>query len=128
MGGFWYNISMDIDAVAASVKYDDLVLKALLKIGKKYDIAYKNYLLKVYGDRELHSLYNAMREQAKLEDKLSKPKDKWLVVKFPSQTVFKFLDDLFRPKYGDNWLHDKKTFVKVCKKEELIKPWLIRKP
>lgn len=118
---------MDIDAIAHSVKYDDLVLKAIIKLGRKYDIGYKEYLLKVYGDRELHSLYNAMRAQAELDDKIKK-KDKWLIVKFPSQTVYKFLDDLFAPKYGENWLSDRDTLIKVIKKEELIKPWVIRNP
>ena len=117
---------MDMEAIADSVKYDKLVLEAIKKIGNKYANWTRDYLLNVYSDPQLHSLYRRMRDTNKLDDKLSKPKVHRLKAKFPSMIVLKFLDDLFAPKYGDDWLEDKDKFNKVCKKEELIKPWLVR--
>lgn len=117
-----------VDELLESASRDVKLQNALKNITVKYDEKIKKELTYIYADMELRSIFNALREEAKIEDRLSKSKDRKLCIKIPNNTVYRFLNDVFSPSYGSNWLSDKTILNKVIRKEELIKPWVIRKP
>lgn len=110
-----------IDEVAAQVSNEERTRKAISILMTNKDEATREYLTKIYSDPELHSIYNGLRSEASLDDKLNKHEDRKLSIKFPNPTVFKFVDDVMKVKYGDEWLQDKRIFY-----EDLIVPWVIR--
>lgn len=93
----------------------------------KIDERTKQYLLRCYSDPELLGIYQAMREQDKIDRKMSKSKLQRKIISFPNQIVYRFLDDLFTPKYGHDWLEDTKKLKKIMINEDLIKPWIVSK-
>lgn len=113
----------NLDELAENTARDERTRKAIKILASKYDEKYKEYLLWVYSDPKLRSLYNSMRMAYEVDKNLKDTKR--LVVKYPNMIVYKFLDDVFKPKYGDNWATDKEVLAKVLKKEDLIQPWRI---
>lgn len=85
-----------------------------------YSDKYQKIVLATYESPEVRSLYTALRT----EDQISKKKTHRQLIKFPNAYVLHFLDDQFSPKYGPEWLSDKKTLIRVMKNEDLIKPWI----
>jgi len=118
-----YNVVMSfIDELAESTAKEIRVKKALTILAHKYDESTKVYLTTIYSDPSIQDSYNALREAAKYH-KISDPRR--LVVKYPNMIVYKFLDDVFAPKYGPDWATDKTILAKVLNREDLIQPWKI---
>lgn len=117
----------NINDVAEQMKADPLTRASLQIMVDKLDERAKKYLLYCYSDPELLGIYEAMRQQAAIDNRLSKTPAQRKIISFPNQIIFKFLDDLFSPRYGKNWLMDQNTLLKICRREELIKPWIVGK-
>jgi hypothetical protein len=98
--------------------------KALLKMVASLNERTKKHILACYTDSELHAIYNGMRQEASL-NKNTKSKVHRRIIKFPNMIIFTFLNDLFAPKYGEDWLTNKATLRKVIVREDLIKPWIV---
>lgn len=111
-----------IDDLAEQISNEERTRKAISILMTKKDESTREYLTKIYSDPEIHSIYNGLRAEANLDDKLKKHEDRKLSIKFPNVTVYKFLDDVMKVKYGDQWLQEPKIFY-----EDLIKPWIIRR-
>lgn len=117
----------NINDVVDQLNADSQVRTAINLMVNKIDERTKKYLLRCYSDPELLGIYQAMREQDKIDRRMRKAATQRKVVSFPNQIVYNFLDDLFRHKYGDNWLLDTPTLMKIMRNEDLIKPWIISK-
>lgn len=111
-----------IDELAESTAKEIRVKKALKILAHKYDESTKVFLTAIYSDQSIQDSYNALREAAKYH-KISDPRR--LVVKYPNMIVYKFLDDVFSPKYGPDWATDKTILAKVLNREDLIQAWKI---
>ena len=116
----------NIHGVADQLGADQESRIALLRVVSKLNKTHRTHLIQCYTDQEIIDIYNGMRQEAKLSPN-SKSKVHRLIVKFPSQIVYTFLDSLFAPQYGEDWLTDKKILKKVIFNEDLIKPWVIGK-
>ena len=124
-----YNTYMaNLDDLAEQVSREERIRKAIKIVATKYDLGTKEYLLNIYSDQKIANLYQALRDESSL--KTRKQRDDTanhrLIVKYPSQTVYKFLNDVFSPKYGEGWASNKDTLMKVMRDEDLIKPWCIQ--
>lgn len=98
--------------------------EALDKIAIDYSEKYRRIILDTYTNLELRSMYNAIRESNDLNAKVKSGSPMRQILKIPNAYVLHFLNDVFTPEYGENWLKDKKTLWKIIKNEDLIKPWL----
>lgn len=111
-----------LDEIADRISNEERTRKAIsILIGNK-DIATREYLTKIYSDPELHSIYNGLRAEANLYDATAHGEDRKLSIKFPNPTVYKFIDDVMKVKYGEDWLNNSKIFS-----EDLVIPWIIRR-
>jgi len=102
------------------VKADAEVKKIFETIVGGYSKKYRDIVAATYESGEVRSLYEAMRN----ESQISKKKTHRQLLKIPNAYVLHFLNDQFEPKYGPDWLSDKQTLLKVCRNEDLIKPWI----
>ena len=106
---------------------------ALVRVAQRLDEATRTYLTAVYSDPQILHLYDEYRMQNEQRFRASaskrlfeKPVSSFTPsLKFPSNTVYRFLDDIFTPVYGPEWLTDTPTLRKVIKNEPLIKPWVL---
>lgn len=115
-----HTMRKNIQEVAEKMKADERVRSSLAILSARLDDRYRTILEHTYFDNQLHDIYNAYREASRLN-----PSDTMrTLVKFPNAYVYHFLNDLFTSQYGKEWLTDKQLFLKVCKKEELLQPWL----
>jgi len=114
----------NIHGVADQIGADQQSRMALLKVVSKLNHTHRVHLIQCYTDPEIIDIYNGMRQELKLSPN-SKSKAHRLIVKFPSQIVYTFLNSLFSPQYGDDWLTNKRVLKKVVSNEELIKPWVV---
>lgn len=108
-----------IDEVAESVSREVRTQKAISILMSNKDEATRRYLLAVYSDPELHNIYNGLRADASLNNSIMD--DRKLTIKFPNPTVFKFVSDVLKVKYGDEWLQNPKIYY-----EDIVIPWVIR--
>lgn len=115
---------MSINEVFDQISTAQDVRKSLDNIASTYSKRYKDIVMHTYTSDEIRSLYNAMRETNEINDKVNARSTIKQILKIPNAYVLHFLNDMFAPKYGDDWLKDQKTLWKVIKKEDLIKPWL----
>jgi hypothetical protein len=111
-----------LDEIADQISNEERTRKAISILMGNKDLATREYLTKIYSDPEIHSIYNGLRADADLDDKLSKGDARKLSIKFPNPTVYKFVDDVMKVKYGEDWLNNRKIFS-----EDLVIPWIIRK-
>ena len=111
----------NIDDVAESISREERTRKAISILMTNKNESTRKYILSIYTDPALHSIYNGLRAEASINSKMSD--DRKLSIKFPDQTVFKFCRDLMTVKYGEDWLQNKNIFY-----EDLIIPWVIRRP
>lgn len=112
-----------LDELAERVANEERTKKAIKILTTKYDEKTRRYLMSVYEDQSLHDTYNAIRQAVELNKSVKDSRR--LVVKYPNMIVYKFLDDVFSPKYGSEWATDKDILKKVLQKEDLIQPWKI---
>jgi len=111
-----------LDEIADQISNEERTRKSISILMGKKDIATREYLTKIYSDPEIHSIYNGLRADARLDDTLKRHEDRKLSIKFPNPTVYKFVDDVMKVKYGEEWLNNPKIFS-----EDLIIPWIIRR-
>lgn len=83
-----------------------------------------NTVKRCYADQELMRDYQALRSIYSHDDWKNKSNARE-VYRPPHPFVHRFIDAEMTKKYGPHWMKDKDTFRKVCKKEDLIKPWLL---
>jgi hypothetical protein len=114
----------NIQNISDQLNLDDPWRKAFVKYVSSLNEETKQTLLYCYTDSALHDIYEGLRNEAKI-NKNSKSKVHRRIIKFPNMIVYTFLNDLFIPIYGEDWLTDKKTLRKVILREELIKPWIV---
>lgn len=117
-------VMKNIHGVADQIGADQQSRMALLKVVSKLNHTHRAHLIQCYTDPEIIDIYNGMRQELKLSPS-SKSKVHRLIVKFPSQIVYTFLNSLFVPQYGEDWLTNKRVLKKVIFNEELIKPWVV---
>lgn len=104
--------------IADQIVQEERTRKAISIILSKKDLATRSYIDRIYSDPVLKSIYNGLRDEAKLNNNHD---DRKLSIKFPDPTVWKFCDDTMKAKYGDEWLQEPKIFY-----EDIIRPWVIR--
>lgn len=107
-----------IDDVAESVSREVRTRKAISILMTNKDEATRSYILAVYSDPELHNIYNGMRAEASLNNSMKD--DRKLTIKFPNPTIFKFVGDVLKVKYGEDWLQNPKIYF-----EDIVIPWVI---
>lgn len=113
------------EELLASIKASKDVKKVFTALTMGMDKYTRDFIQAVYDSKEIRSHYDALRAAASL-DKSSKNHRELL--KIPNGVILQFLDDLFTPTYGSEWLTDRKILHKVMRREDLIKPWIINKP
>lgn len=109
-----------LDAIAYQLKATQDVKNIFNTILTDYSDKYKQMVISTYSSPEIRSLYHGMRT----ESQLSKKKTHRRIISIPNAYVLHFLNDMFEPRYGSGWLTDKQTLLKVCRNEDLIKPWI----
>lgn len=97
----------------------------LAAMADKYNERVRTMILRTYEDHDLLSYYHAIRQQHAIDRQLGKKSIGRRYISFPNGYVFDFVDTVMRAKYGEDWLSNDKTFFKACRKEDLIKPWLL---
>lgn len=107
------------EEIIAQLKASQDVTKILNLMSYGISQRYQKIVQATYDDPEIRSLYNGLRT----ESQVTKKKVHRKIISFPNAYVLHFLDDLFKVKYGDNWMKDRKTLIKVIKNEDLMKPW-----
>lgn len=114
----------NIHDVADKEGFDPTTRMAFIKFVSSLNERTRRYIEACYMDQELASIYKAMREENRLG---GKSKNQRAVIRFPNRIIYQFLDDVFTPIYGPEWLTDLKILKKVVMSEDLIKPWVIGK-
>lgn len=105
-------------------KYSDDTAEMLNSIMDRHAEYHRQFIYRCYTDQELLSNYRALREAYQIEDWKSGAAMRELY-RPPHSIIHRFIDYEMTKKHGPDWMKDKKTFRKVCKKEPLIEPWLI---
>lgn len=113
------DIKSNILEMTDRAKGDFQVARSLQILTATLDEQAREVLMYVYHDPEIRSIYDAYRASSQLKTSQHRQ-----IIKFPNGIVYKFLDDLFKPKYGSDWLTNKITLFKVLRREELIMPWI----
>lgn len=112
------------DSLLDQLKAESQTRAALDILGDKISENYRRLIIACYEDENLRSIYNGYRDKNTLNDKKSEQRQ---ILKIPNQLILKFLHDVLSPKYGDNWLEDRQTLFKICRSEDIIKPWVVVK-
>lgn len=84
-------------------------------------------VMRVYADADLQRDYKALRDVYDIDDWKGKSSQRE-IIRYPHPYVAKFIDAEMTKKYGPLWSQDKSEFRRICKKENLIRPWLIVPP
>ena len=113
----------NIEEVAEQIKADNHVRASLAILSSRLIDRYQKILEFTYFDPELRDIYEALRNASEFKF-MGDAKTIRSIVKFPNEYVYQFLNDIFSKQYGPEWLTDKQTFLKICKTEDLIKPWI----
>lgn len=84
----------------------------------------RQVVARCYSDFQLLGDYEALRNAYAVEDWKNKSNSREMY-RPPHPIVHRFIDAEMTKKYGVAWKQDKNIFRKVCKTEDLIKPWLL---
>jgi hypothetical protein len=109
------------DSLLEQLRAESSTRVALDILGDKISKEYRAFIIACYEDQDLKSIYNGYREKNTLNDKKS---DQRQILKIPNQIILRFLHDVLSPKYGVDWLNDRNTLLKICRTEDIIKPWI----
>lgn len=112
-----------LDELAEKIATEERTKKAIKILTANKDDWTRNYILGIYEDQKLQDVYNSIRTAVQL-GKSSKDTRR-LVVKYPNMIIYRFLDDVFSPKYGPEWATDKDILRKIIINEDLIRPWVV---
>ena len=109
-----------LEVIAEQLKATNDVKKALDTLLISSSKKYKDMIIATYASPEIRSLYNALRTESQISGKKTHRR----ILQIPNAYVMHFLNEMFAPEYGENWLTDKQILLKVCRNEDLIKPWI----
>lgn len=118
------NNSENREEFLASIQASKDVRTIFEKLTLNLDKKTRNLIESCYASQELQSIYNGLRAEAELNTSKSSKKPMFL---FPNAYVYQFLNDLFTPYYGEDWLTDKNKVMKLVKTEPLLAPWFVGK-
>lgn len=98
----------------------DAVLRGyLISFSDKLSEDIRNEIVAVYEDPELASAFRAWRNFNDIHNNgFTDKKTMREIVRIPAGYVYEFLNDMFEPQYGKNWMQNKK-----CLRHELVRPW-----
>lgn len=105
-------------------QYDPKIAQSFNSIVDRHAEYHRRLIWSFYTNRDVLENYEALRQAYQIEDWKSGSAMRELY-RPPHRAVHRFIDHEMTKKYGSDWIKDKATFRKVCKKEELIRPWLI---
>lgn len=102
------------------VASSEAMQKAFIKIADDLDDERRTQILAIYNDDKLASAYRAMRNFNSLnKNGMTDERNMREVVRL-HPIIYKFLQDIFEPHYGEKWLQNKKVL-----RHELVRPWWI---
>ncbi len=100
---------------------DTTLQKAFIAVANEIDEVARAEVWRFYNDEQLFNAYRAWRNFNSMgKNGKSKKGYSREIIRIPSGRVYEFLQRTFEPKYGTNWLQNKKVL-----RHELIRPWWI---
>ncbi len=105
--------------------FDPSIAKSLNFIMDKNLKYMTEFVWRCYSDVDLLRNYEGLRKAYSVEDNKKSKSAAREVLRPPHPIVYSFIDAEMTKKYGPLWAQDKQTFIKACKKEELLHPWLV---
>lgn len=90
-------------------------------LADKYNEKIRKFIIYMYNDPHIASIYGAKRESGMFESG-SKSKVHREIIQFPHPIIYDFLNKVMGSMYGPDWLFNNKAL-----KHELVRPWWVVK-
>jgi hypothetical protein len=112
-------------AAFEAVTRSEQIRRILNRTADIYDEMTRVLIQATYDDPEINNIYESIRTSNSLHNNYTKSKVHREIIRFPNGYVADFIMAYLTPKYGENWIRNKKQVLKACKNEELLKPWVL---
>lgn len=104
--------------------YDPATSKVLNFLMDKKLLEMTEFIKRIYTNRVIIGNYEAIRKLYSHDDMRSKSGMRE-IYRPPHEYVHRFIDAEMTKKYGTEWNKDVQLFREICRKEDLIAPWLV---